>query len=66
MSKPQKYSYCLTLRLEPRMETELENMAYQFRTSRAQFIRRAIHRAIADTYRQDHQLKTFECQGGAR
>ena len=64
MPKPKRYSYCLTLRLEPCMETELENLAYDLKLSKAGTIRRAIRRAIVDAYQHDY--KTFTIQGGAR
>jgi predicted transcriptional regulator len=66
MSKPHKYSYCLTLRLEPNMESELENLAYNSRYSKAYVIRRAIRQTIADSYQHDLQQNTFAIQGGAR
>jgi hypothetical protein len=47
MSRPTRYSYSMTLRLEPSMESELENIAYDRRLSKAGTIRRILGRAIA-------------------
>lgn len=46
------------------MESELENLAYEFHLSKAGTIRRAIRKAIVDAYRHAH--KTVAVQGGVR
>jgi hypothetical protein len=48
MSKMKTFPYCMTLRLTAPMETELENLAYDRHLSKAGFIRRCLHLAIAD------------------
>jgi predicted transcriptional regulator len=48
------------------MESELENLAYNSRSSKAYVIRRAIRQTIADSYQHDLQQNTFAIQGGAR
>ena len=63
MSRSRNYPYSMTLRLSSPMRCEVENLAYDSRMSKAQFIRTVLRRAIAhlhelpDQYRQD--------QGGA-
>ena len=64
MSKPKTFSYGMTLRLTAPMESELENLAYTLRLSKAQFIRRAIRRAIADPYGRGTQYTHLQTQGG--
>ena len=54
MSKTKTFPYCMTLRLSAPMESELENLAYDRRMSKAGFIRRALRRAIADAH--EHEL----------
>jgi len=66
MPRPTKYPYTMSLRLAANMQDELDNMAYEFRISRAQFIRRALHRAIADAYQHELPITTFQAQGGGR
>ena len=65
MSKPTRYSYSMTLRLEPSMESELEDLAYTQRTSKAGTIRRILGRAIADAYQRGTQHSQRQAQGGA-
>ena len=48
MSKMKTFPYCMTLRLTAPMESELENLAYDRNVSKAGFIRRCLHLAIAD------------------
>jgi hypothetical protein len=65
MSKLKRFPYCMTLRLSAPMESELENLAYDLRLSRAGTIRRILRRAITDarhgkTLEWPHQT---ECEG---
>ena len=55
MSRPTRYSYSMTLRLEPSMDSELENLAFDRHVSKAGFIRRCIRQGIADAYRHGTQ-----------
>ena len=48
MSKPTTYSYAMTLRLDSQMESELADLAYSLRLSKASTIRRSLRRAIVD------------------
>jgi hypothetical protein len=57
--RPLRYSYCMTLRLEPAMESQLEDLAYDMRLSKAGAIRRILARAIADT----HRLRCSDLEG---
>jgi len=66
MPRPTNFPYCFSLRLASGMQTELEDMAYQFRISRAQFIRRALRRAIVEAHQHDQSLETVQFQAGAR
>ena len=50
MSKPKNYPHAMTLRLSLPMHVEVENLAYDARISQAGFIRRCIHRGIAQAY----------------
>jgi hypothetical protein len=55
----------MTLRLSTPMQAEVENLAYDSRMSKAQFIRFALRRAIADAYEHGTQKTHFQTQGGA-
>ena len=55
----------MTLRLTAPMESELNNLAYDLRLSRAGFIRIALRRAIADAYDHATQNTHLRVQGGA-
>ena len=55
----------MTLRLDTRMESELEDLAYTQRTSKAGTIRRILGRAIAEAHGFGTPNKTFQTQGGA-
>ena len=59
MSRSRRYSYCMTLRLEPSMETELEDLAYAMRRSKAATIRGILGRAIAQEYAKNRPDETF-------
>jgi hypothetical protein len=61
MSRPKNFPYAMTLRLTAPMESELENLAYTLRLSKAQFIRIALRRAIADAY--EHEMQYTQLQG---
>ena len=50
MSRQTTFPYAMTLRLSRNMESELENLAYDLRLSRAGTIRRILGRAIAEAY----------------
>jgi predicted transcriptional regulator len=65
MSRPTRYSYSMTLRLEPSMESELEDLAYGRNLSKAGFIRRCIRQAIADAHERGTQNTHLQEQGGA-
>lgn len=58
MSRSRNYPYSMTLRLSSPMQCQVENLAYDSRMSKAQFIRSVLRRAIAalhelpDQYRQ--------------
>jgi hypothetical protein len=65
MSKLKTFPYCMTLRLTAPMESELENLAYDLRLSRAGTIRRILSRAIADAYNDATQNTHLRVQGGA-
>jgi predicted DNA-binding protein len=60
MSKTKTFPYCMTLRLSAPMESELENLAYDRRMSKAGFIRACIRQAIADAYRHGTQNTQFQ------
>ena len=64
MSRPTRFSYCMTLRLEPNMESGLEDLAYTLRLSRAGTIRRLLRRAIAEAHQKE--LVSSDRRGGAR
>ena len=55
----------MTLRLEPSMESELENLAYDRNVSKAGFIRRCIGQAIADAHQHGTSTKHSQAQRGA-
>ena len=65
MSKLKTFPYCMTLRLTAPMESELENLAYDLRLSRAGTIRQILRRAIADAYDHGTPSRSFQTQGGA-
>jgi hypothetical protein len=60
MSRSRNYPYSMTLRLSNPMESELENLAYDRRMSKASFIRHCIAESIADAH--DHRTPTKCCQ----
>ena len=55
--------FAMTLRLDPGMETELENLAYTLRLSKAGTIRRALRRAIAEAHQTELPNCNVERQG---
>ena len=65
MSRSRNYPYAMTLRLSSPMQSEVENLAYDLRLSRAGFIRIALRRAIADAYEHATQNTHLQTQGGA-
>jgi hypothetical protein len=65
MKRSKHFPYCMTLRLTAPMESELENLAYDLRLSKAGFIRRCIRQAIAEAYDHRTPSKSFQFQGGA-
>jgi hypothetical protein len=65
MSRPTRYSYSMTLRLEPRMESELEDLAYDRHLSKAGTIRRILARAIADAHECELADQYRQSHGGA-
>ena len=65
MSRSRNYPYSMTLRLSSPMQSEVENLAYDSRLSKAQFIRFALRRAIAEAYEYGTQNKLSQTQGGA-
>ena len=54
----------MTLRLEPSMESELDNLADDRHVSKAGFIRRCIRQGIADAYERGTQNTHLQAQGG--
>jgi hypothetical protein len=65
MNRSRTYPYSMTLRLSSPMQSEVENLAYECRLSKAQFIRIALRRAIADAYEHGTQNTPIPAQGGA-
>ena len=65
MSKMKTFPYCMTLRLTAPMESELENLAYDLRLSKAGFIRRCIRHGIANASERGTQNTQSQTQGGA-
>ena len=65
MSRSRNYPFSMTLRLTTPMQSEVENLAYDLRLSKAGFIRRCIRQAIVDAYDHRTPSKTFQIQGGA-
>ena len=65
MSRSRNYPYAMTLRLSSPMQSEVENLAYESRLSKAQFIRIALRRAIADAYDHATQNTHLHAQVGA-
>ena len=66
MSRSKNHPYAMTLRLSIPMQTELENLAYDSRLSKAQVIRRALRKAIAaDASERGTQNTQGQTQGGA-
>ena len=63
MKKPTRYPRCMTLRLNPRMDDELDDLAYYLRLSRAGTIRRILGRAIADAYERRAANKIVHIRG---
>jgi len=66
MTRPTRYAYAMTLRLEPRMESALADLAFDLTLSKAGAIRRILHRAIADAHQHELPITTFQAQGGGR
>ena len=66
MSRRTNYPYCMTLRLSRNLETELENLAYECRMSKAGFIRRILSRAIAEAHRRKSSPDLYGVGGGER
>ena len=64
MSKPTTYPYSMTLRLSIPMESELEDLAYTLRLSKAGTIRRILRRAIADAHEQHDPIRNRNAGGG--
>lgn len=64
MTRSTRYPRCMTLRLDPRMDDDLDDLAYDLRLSRAGTIRRILRRAIAEA--QEHELadQYRQVQGG--
>src|ERR1035437_3747924 len=48
MKRSKHFPYAMTLRLSSPMQCQVENLAYDSRMSKAQFIRTVLRRAIAD------------------
>ena len=65
MTRATRYPRCMTLRLDPRMHDDLDDLAYDLRLSRAGTIRRILGRAIADAYDHATQNTHLRVQGGA-
>ena len=65
MSRQTRFPYCMTLRLTAPMESELENLAYDLRLSKAGFIRHCIRQAITNAYEHGTQNAHLQTQGGA-
>ena len=63
MSRPKNFPYAMTLRLTMPMQTEVENLAYDSRMSKAQFIRTVLRKAIADEHALPDQYR--QVHGGA-
>ena len=64
MSRSRNYPFSMTLRLTTPMQCEVENLAYESRLSKAQFIRIALRRAITDAYDHATQNTHLRVQGG--
>ena len=60
MTRATRYPRCMTLRLDPRMDDDLDDLAYYLRLSRAGTIRRILGRAIADAYQRPAANQSFE------
>jgi len=63
MSRSKNFPYAMTLRLSTPMQAEVENLAYDSRMPKAQFIRTVLRRAIADEYALPDQYR--QVHGGA-
>ena len=55
----------MTLRLDPRMDDDLDDLAYDLRLSRAGTIRQLLRRGIAEAHERPAPDKSFQTQGGA-
>ena len=60
MTRSTRYPRCMTLRLDPRMDDDLDELAYDLRLSRAGTIRRILGRAIAEAPEHTAANKTFQ------
>jgi hypothetical protein len=65
MNRQTTFPYAMTLRLTIPMESELENLAYDWRLSKAGTIRRILGRAIAQAYQHKCSPRNVQIQGGA-
>ncbi|HYW45173.1 MAG TPA: hypothetical protein VE959_20085 [Bryobacteraceae bacterium] len=65
MRKNTSFPCCMTLRLSTNMESELADLAYDLRLSRAGTIRRILGRAIADVTKKEIRIGNGQRQGGA-
>ena len=65
MSRPKTYPYCFTLRLPSAMESDLDDLAYDWRQSKAGTIRQILGGAIAETYQHPAPDEEF-CIGGGQ
>ena len=54
MRRTTRYTRCLTLRLDPKMDDDLDDLAYDLRLSKAGTIRHILERAFAAAH--DHEL----------
>src|ERR1039457_7245522 len=60
MSRSRNYPFSMTLRLTTPMQSEVENLAYDLRLSKAGFIRHCIRQGIADAYRSEEHTSELQ------
>ena len=63
MTGSTRYPRCMTLRLDPRMDDDLDDLAYDRRQSKAGTIRRILGRAIAEASERTGASRTFQSRG---
>lgn len=63
MTRFSRYPRCMTLRLDPRMDDDLDDLAYDLRLSRAGTMRRILGRAIAEASERTAAHEAFQGRG---